>query len=479
MQALSNVVTTVFWGLVTFSILVFVHEGGHFLAARACGVRVTEFFLGMPCRFNLHHVSKRIGTKFGITPILLGGYAAICGMDPTKSACAPAVLGYVHRHGRAGVDEMAKGLSASEDDVLEACVLLMGWGSIAPVYDREKGEGPYGKYYPSAYASVPRDKEGDTLLDGKLFDRAGATAEGDAWEPPAGDEAFFEHEKSRTYLGKGFWKRALMLLAGIGVNIATGLLAFVLVYSCIGVKTGVNINRLGTVEEGSPAAQAGLAAGDRVLSVDGDECSTLVDITDALDGAKAGQDVDLVLWTPVDGTASREADEGSHMEDSAWLADNGTSRDVTVTLDGDGKLGIEASTETVRLNPLQSAGMAWGAISQTAQMVGGLLIPTRTMDVLSNSTSVVGISVMSSQAVAAGPSAYLNFLALISFSLAFMNLLPLPPLDGGKLLIEVIQAVSRREVPLKVQNVISMAVLVAFLALFVYMLRADILRFFF
>ncbi|MFR3450280.1 MAG: site-2 protease family protein [Collinsella sp.] len=81
------------------SVLVFVHEGGHFLAARACGVRVLEFFLGMPCRFNIHHVSKRIGTKFGVTPdSSRRGYAEICGMDPTDVPCAPQVLACIHRH---------------------------------------------------------------------------------------------------------------------------------------------------------------------------------------------------------------------------------------------------------------------------------------------------------------------------------------------------------------------------------------------
>ena len=73
MEQLTGFISSLFWGVVTFSVLVFIHEGGHFLAARACGVRVTEFFLGLPCRFNIHRVSRKNGTKFGVTPILLGG----------------------------------------------------------------------------------------------------------------------------------------------------------------------------------------------------------------------------------------------------------------------------------------------------------------------------------------------------------------------------------------------------------------------
>ena len=100
MDTVLSVLSSVFWGLLMLSVLVFLHEGGHFLAARACGVRVTEFFLGLPCRFDIHHTSRRIGTKFGVTPLLLGGYAAICGMDPTDVSCADRVLAAIYRHGR-------------------------------------------------------------------------------------------------------------------------------------------------------------------------------------------------------------------------------------------------------------------------------------------------------------------------------------------------------------------------------------------
>ena len=466
----------IFWGLLTLSALVFVHEGGHFLAARACGVRVTEFFLGMPCRFNIHHVSRRIGTKFGITPLLLGGYAAICGMDPTDVDCAPDVLAYVHRHGKASVEEIASSLNVSEDDALEACVLLMGWGSLAPVYDSSKGEGPTSKFYPSTYAAMARDAAGNTIFDGRSYDRTHATAEGEAWEPPMGDQAFYEHERERTYIGKGFWKRALMLVAGIAVNIVTGLLLMMAVYSIVGVQSTRDVNVAGEVVAESPAAQAGVQTGDRILSIDDAQPSSWLELLEALQNVKAGQTVKLTIWRPND-----TADTFEHLDDaddSTWLKEHGATTTLEVALGAEGKLGIDPPVQTVRLNPLDSARIALSYIGQTAQMVGNLLNPVHTKEILDNSTSVVGISVMSAKAAAAGPATFLNFAALISFSLGFMNLLPIPPLDGGKLLIEIIQAVTRREVPIKVQNVISIIGVGLFLLLFVYMLRADILRFF-
>ena len=163
--------------------------------------------------------------------------------------------------------------------------------------------------------------------------------------------------------------------------------------------------------------------------------------------------VELDLWRPnnVDMAFDHLPIDDS-FDSGSWAHENGTFLTVGVSFDDDGLLGISAPTQVVRLNPLQSCQIAIDNIVATAQSVGSLLNPRHTMEVLDNSTSVVGISVMSAQAAAEGPATFLNLAALISFSLGFMNLLPIPPLDGGKLVIEAIQAVTRRKVPIKVQT---------------------------
>lgn len=450
MEAISEIIAPIFWGVLLLSVLVFVHEGGHFLAARACGVRVTELFLGMPCRFNVHFSSKRIGTKFGVTPLLIGGYAAICGMDPQTVPCAPAVLAAVHRHGTVSVSDLARELELDPDDVLDACAFLLGWGSIAPVYDDESKQSS--KYYPMTYASMPRDAAGNTVYDGKAFDRTHATKQGDAWVPPMGDDEFYRCERSHTYLGKGFWKRALMLVAGIIVNILTGFILMVGVYSIVGIQSVDNVNTIGAVEAGSPAASAGLKAGDAILMVDGESTATWEEVYNALQESGEDGAVDLTV---------------EH---------DGSQRQMTIELSDQGTLGISASVRTVRLNPLDSMRVGAMYIVQTAQGIIRMLTPQHTVEMLNNSASIVGISVLSAQAAQAGAGTFLSFAALISFSLGFMNLLPIPPLDGGKLLIEIVQAVSRRQVPIKVQAAFSWLGIILFGLLFVYMLRVDILR---
>lgn len=481
MDAIIGFIGPVFWGLILLSALVFVHEGGHFLAARACGVRVLEFFLGMPCRFNIHHTSRRIGTKFGVTPILIGGYAEICGMDPTEVACAPQVLACIHRHGTVELGEVAQELGLSLDEVQDACSLLYGWGSIVPLEEdgAEQEEDSKPSDFPRVFAAVSRDAAGNTVYDGKAFDRAHATGEGEPWAPPMSDEEFFELERSHTYIGKGFWKRALMLVAGIGVNILTGFLLVIAVYSVLGVSAPMNYSVLGDIIADSPAQEAGLQEGDRVLTVNGEQVTSWVEMTDALDSTGRKEPVELELWRPND---QHDAFEYLPFQDyggsDAWAREHGEYMNVTIEFGEDGLLGINAPMEVIRLDPIQSCQIAIDNIVTTAQSVASLLNPRHTMEVLDNSTSVVGISVMSAQAAAEGPATFLNLAALISFSLGFMNLLPIPPLDGGKLVIEIIQAVTRRKVPVKAQTVISMVGIGLFGLLFVYMLGSDVIRFF-
>ena len=99
-------------------ILVVIHEGGHYLASRAFGVRVTEFMLGMP---GPNIGFKKWGTKFGVTPILLGGYARVCGMEPGEmSPHLEPVLAALYRRGTANMEDIAADCGITDDEALEA-----------------------------------------------------------------------------------------------------------------------------------------------------------------------------------------------------------------------------------------------------------------------------------------------------------------------------------------------------------------------
>ena len=394
MDMLISVLSSIFWGLVVLSVLVGIHEGGHFLASRACGVRVTEFFLGLPCRFNLHHVSRRIGTKFGVTPILLGGYAMVCGMDPEDNTHAASVLGLIHAEGVLSVEDIAQKLNISEDDAMESCIQLMGWGSIAPVYDEAKGEKPSGSTYPTTYASMPRDHEGNTIYDGRAFKRDEATKQGEGWRTALSDEQFLERERTKTYRAISEW------------------LAQARVYSDRRHRRQHHRWFLAPHEylhgggpcpwrstpmwwpdhRGVPAADAGIQEGDTILSFNGIETTDWSSIEDAAALTTPGEPFDITYeHEGVEHTSSLIVEEGEN-------------------------IGISAQTTTYRLGPVEAARVSFAYVAMTGQSIAQLVNPAHTLEVLNNSTSIVGISVISAQAAAEGPTTLLRFAALISFS---------------------------------------------------------------
>ena len=133
-------VSAAFWGLLILSVLVTVHEAGHFLAARACGMRVTEFYLGMPSRFHLAKKSKKYGTEFGVTPLLLGGYTRICGMENSGDKHLSEVFAYVQKQGRTDSAQIADALAIDEEEVEANLNILFDWAALRDCGMLEQGE---------------------------------------------------------------------------------------------------------------------------------------------------------------------------------------------------------------------------------------------------------------------------------------------------------------------------------------------------
>ena len=113
-----DVLLTILYCLIALSVLVFIHEGGHFLTAKIFGIRVTEFMLGLP---GPKLSFKFKGTLFGITCVPLGGYARVCGMEAGNlKPFLPETLKYVHTKGSASVHEVAQDLNISIDEAKNA-----------------------------------------------------------------------------------------------------------------------------------------------------------------------------------------------------------------------------------------------------------------------------------------------------------------------------------------------------------------------
>lgn len=452
MSSVLHVISIVFWGLLVLSVLVFIHEGGHFLAARIFGIRVKEFFLGLPCRLKLHHASKKTGTDYGVTPLLLGGYTQVCGMEEGSEKDLARVLACVQEHGVVSHQTIAQELSLEEDDVLEALATLNDWASIEEVPSKELDDDEEAIFY----RTLERDANLLTKYDkGHDFSTPETTPAGVSRVPDMDPEAFLASEKTHTYLSRGFFGRFFILVAGAFINILCGFFLLVFVLSAVGTTQIIDTNQIGAVEEGSLADEAGIQAGDKILDVEGTLTPTWTDVATQLNLELAQGDTVTVLY--------------QH---------DGAGRLAQITPDEPGeKLGVSAQTQTVHLNFLDACKQAWDYIVMTVAYILQLFQPDKIANVISQSTSVVGISVMASSAAAAGIGSILILVAAVSLSLGFMNLLPIPPLDGGKIVIELIQAIIKRPLSKKLVSVLNYIGILLFIILFVVLLRQDIVRF--
>lgn len=418
---------TVFWGLVLLVILVVVHELGHFIAARKFGVRVTEFMVGMP---GPNIGFERNGTRYGVTCIPLGGYNRIAGMEGGKEdPNLGRVLAYVYRQGAVDIEHVATACELSEDDAEYALIVLDGWGSI--------------------------NKPGRSNKTDKWC--APKTAEyelGQAREVP-NPKALLDAERAVTYRGLPCWKRLVVLFAGPLMNVALAVVLILVAFCGIGLQYATTT--VDSVVDSGPAAAAGIVSGDVITSVDGTPVEYLSQINAVLKEHAVGDKIDL--------TVERD---GQQMDVTLKAAENST---------GTPMIGIIAKSDRMRVGPGEAMQSAWAMMTQTVAAYANLFNPATAAETVSQSSSIVGISVMAKQAAGAGAFMFLYIMAAVSISLGIINLLPVPPLDGGKIVTEVAEKIAGRPVSTRLINATTVAFIAVMMLFFVYMVRQDIMNF--
>lgn len=426
MDALLNVLLVIFWGIIMFSIIVFIHEGGHFLAARAFGVRVQEFMLGLP---GPSVGFTRAGTRFGVTAVPLGGYARIAGMEGGKENPNLArALAYLAGRGELYLDQVQAAGKTLGFDLEEALDILDGWGTIKH-HKRKDGQHLYRMLATNGYeAGAPRP----------LTDPAAA----------------IDEERTHTYRGLPWFKRVIVLVAGALFNLIFAILVLTAVLMSMGSAQATTT--VETVTEGSPALTAGIAAGDKLVALDGQRFDTWEDFV-TLVGAHAPGDEVAVRWLH----------EGTERDASIVLANN----------EGKAMLGVTSHPEPVAISPGEAFVTSVGFIGIVVDAIFKLFNPVTFSDTIGQSSSLVGISI---EAKAAADAGFLNFIVLaaaLSISIGLMNLLPIPPLDGGKIVVETIERLTRRFIPVRVVNGISTVAVCLLVLLFLVVTQQDITRY--
>jgi len=416
---MSDGLSALFWGVVTFSLLVVIHEGGHFAAARLFGVKVHEFMIGLPGP-AIRLKGKK--TTYGITAIPLGGYVRIAGMEPGAEdpQLGPA-LAAVTRLGEANAFALSVELGIDESDADKLLLTLADWDALVQLDDDQYS---YRSRFTPAEAGDPK----------ALLDKA----------------------RSVTYRALPTWKRITLLSSGVAMNLLTAVLVFTVVLAAFGYfdQTGV----IESINPDSAAAEAGLKAGDRVTAVEDEPIGSWQEMVLTLQRYEPGEVVSITYER--DGSASTvDAKLGRNPETGTPL------------------LGVGPELVRVRPNVLEALLLSMSYIALTFQAIAGFFNPETFQTSIRGASSVIGASYIAADAAKSGPLDYAGIVALLSLSLGVINIFPIPPLDGGKVVVEVFERLRGRPLPRTVSLSLSAAGAVLLFALIGYLMYSDVVRF--
>lgn len=357
-------ILTIILFLALLSLLVLVHEWGHFAAARKSGMVVEEFGIGFPPR--LFSWTSKKGTTWSINAIPIGGFVRIQG---------------------------------------------------------ENGEN--------------RDAPG-------------------------------------SFASKGYFSRLAVVLGGVFMNVVLAMVLFSIGYA-VGLpeiiegqadpQAIISDRQVAIVQvlPNSPAEQAGLVAGDMLVSIDGQSFTD----GEAAREALVSKDDDTALQIVV----AREGQEVSVQVMPAYIEEIGR--------DGVGVAMV--ATGTVRypwyLVPVKGVvtgvGMTIQVVVAFAQLIGGLFTH---QNVAAQLSGPVGIAVLTGQVAKLGFAHLIQFAAMLSVNLAVLNVLPFPALDGGRLVFLILEAIRRRPVSQKVEQIVHASGFALLILLVIFVTFKDIVN---
>ncbi|MET0260148.1 MAG: M50 family metallopeptidase [Gaiellaceae bacterium] len=391
--------------------LILVHEAGHFFTARGVGMRPRKFYIGFPPALLK---TNRNGIEYGLGAIPFGGYVKIPGMHRPAPSDLDVHFGpALYEEPRLlGEVERVKRLVGQDafEEARQALAKLEQALSHAAL---------------SGKARRAADR-GLTELDDAL-----------------GSDAYW---RQRT------WKRLAVIAAGPGANLVLAIVLLAAVYM-LGIPSDAS-RKVGDVIPGSPAAAAGLKADDRIIGVNRVPAEDFTDVRDAIRTSKGGP---LVLS----------------------VVRNGQYKELKpvhpTKTEGVYTLGFHpAAVRYKHYNPARAVALAgedtWLVTKAMGTWLGHIASGSGRKDV----STPVGIVQQSSKAVQLGWREYFQVLAIISLSLALLNLLPLLPLDGGHMAFSIVEGVRGRAVGRAVYERVSAVGIALVLLLFFVGLSNDI-----
>jgi regulator of sigma E protease len=357
LEALLSITRTTLAFVVSLGILIFIHEFGHFIAAKFFGVAVERFSLG----FGPRLFGKKVGeTDYRISAFPLGGYVKMLGEST--------------------------------------------------------------------------------------------------------DEEVPEHLQSSSFSHQPLRRRMAVVASGPGSNLLLAVFVYTLIFALFGMAKPTT--DIGSVTAESPAAAAGLQAGDRVVAIDGVEVQEWGQLSEIIQKS-GGRSVQLRLQR---GEEVLTVQVKPEIRQTRTLLGETVSRPL---------IGIIASDNVIveKINPMKAV---YYGVAQTGSMIKltFVVLGKLIMGAISPRTLAgpIGIAQMSGQVAKAGPLAFLSFLALLSINLGILNLLPIPILDGGHLLFFSIEAIMGKPLSMKKREMAQQVGLFLLIVLMVFVFYNDIYR---
>ena len=246
------------------------------------------------------------------------------------------------------------------------------------------------------------------------------------------------------------WKRVFVIAAGPGANI---LLTIILLTGLLMTSGGKATTKIDRIKDGWPARAAGLHAGDRILAIDGKRVVTALQIPRTI---SASHGKPIVLTVDRHGRRVKIGPVAARKD----------------PVDGVYRIGFGLHSGGLAVLPAahRSLTATWAVTREIGRSLGRIVSGSGRKDI----SSPVGIVQGSSDAAKQGAVSYLEVLALISLSIALLNLLPLLPLDGGHIAFSLIEGVRGRAVGREVYERVSVVGIAFVLLLFVIGLSNDI-----
>lgn len=417
--------TTVIAFIIIFGALVFFHELGHFVFAKRAGILCREFAIGFGPKVFSH---KKGETTYTIRLLPIGGFVRMAGEDPEMVEIKP---GY------------RVGLLFDKEENVNKIIL------------NNKEKFPNCRIVEVEYADIERelvikgypDDEEENLKTFKILPTAVIVENGIASQIAPID---------RQFGSKTLGQRTMAIFAGPMMNFVLAFVVFVIIAFLQGVPT--NDNKLGEITPDGAAKAAGLHKNDVVQSINGAEITSWQDV------------VEIIRKNP-NKPLNFSILRGSQEKEIQVTP-------VEKTVDGK-KMGIIGVYNPVEKSPVQAITSGFKDTytwtMQIISMVGKLVTGQFSINMLSGP---VGIYQATDTVAKSGIYYLMKWAGILSINLGIMNLLPIPALDGGRLLFFAVEAVRGKPIDRQKEGMVHFIGFALLMLLMLVVTWNDIQRFF-